>query len=106
MPASLMAISPTGTIPNSDVPGMKYADDSSWSQEVFLGNGLWEEVVPDLEPFDENGNKYYKDNIQEYLDDVNKAGDIDMKEDEKIQWLYDHIGKDYIDKFLLVKEQI
>lgn len=55
---------------------------------------------------DENGNKYYKDNIQEYLDDVNKAGDIDMKEDEKIQWLYDHIGKDYIDKFLLVKEQI
>ena len=55
---------------------------------------------------DEDRNIYNKENIYDYLENLDKASDIDMKEDSKIEWLYKHIGKDYIEKFLRVKEEI
>ena len=65
----LTAVSPTGEPPKSDIPGMKYEDDADWEFKVNLGNGLWTEVVRDLDPTDEHGQKYLY-----YIRSVDESG--------------------------------
>jgi len=59
--------SSTGKIPESTVPGMKFVDDSSFSEWLTLGNGVWEDVFTDLPAVDENGYQYlyYIRNVEE-----------------------------------------
>ena len=58
-PSMLAAISPSGNIPESDVPGMKYEVDEDWSIDpITLYNGVWEETIKDLPATDERGYKY------------------------------------------------
>ena len=84
--ASLSNVSPTGAVPQSGVPGMKYEPDPLFSREVILANGLWQDAITELPAVDEHGHQYlyYIQNMDEQGLPENTNAVINLASDGRI----------------------